>query len=339
MNMIKKHPFKALSAMLAPMVVLNMANNRDKETREIEKHLPDYIKTRGHLILGKSKRPGHVMVHALQWPTDAIPVFPMVNIGTKNAFRLKNGEISLKEAVADTLLATGKASWKQINYLATPFKRFFEGVVSNRDPVSKKEIIPFDGKVNLPMKAKYLSAFFFNTLTPPVSLAMRSQNQLDFSPDDSFMNSAGRLVKGWWNIYGNLGFKEVKLGNDLDEITQAADKARVMLNTYTQRYIEDFTANKQQPVQVYIDQAMKDGLATTREEAARVLGATIKSVENNPVYLKANLEEQLRHTEDPERRMRLQSAIQTVEMYRQGKSIKSTPKAARGMTLRELYGE
>jgi hypothetical protein len=337
-NFIKKHPFKALGAMVTPVLAADIYNNTG-DRKEIEQNLPDYVRNRTHVIIGKSKRPGKAWVNVLQLPIDVIPLFPLVNIATKNAFKVANGETkSLRQAGKDTLKETTSSSIRLGEFLLSPLYRFFSGVKSNKDPISGSEIVPREGKVGPEVWIKKMGVFAANTLIPPMSLALRAEKRVEYIEDEGLLPAAKRWFAEWWDPIKALGFNEVNLTGQDEDLLQAADQATRKYNNLMVRYAEDISTAKQREPQFYVELAKEAGLVKNDTDAQNFL-AGLYEVIQNPKWMIANLLERERHTRDPQERMLIEGQVQWLQGKRREQMIKSTPKGARGDALRNALGE
>jgi hypothetical protein len=311
--------------------------NNTKHKKE-EESLPDYARYRTHLILGKNKD-GTLKIWMPQLPIDVLPVFPFFNAAVTNAFKLKNGEFkSAKKAAQDTVERTLDTSWKQAEYLLTPFYRFFKGVASNTDPITKRKIVPYEEKVNAKIWTEKMGQFFLTTFSAPIAMALRAERQLEYTPDDSPYTTAKKWGKQWLNLGNALGFYNVDPSGLKDKMYQAKEKAERDYNSALYRYVEDFSQKKARPLNFYLDLAKESGLIQTEADKEAFTKSLI-DIRQNPVYLRLRLEEQLRHTAGENDRKLLKQQIEYLKNKHFVENIKATKKGARGAALREFVGE
>jgi hypothetical protein len=130
-----KHWGKALVAFLAAPIISTIYNDRNEETREMEKSLPDSARNRTHFILGKNSD-GSIRYVALQLPQDALIGTKIFSIATSYANRVALGEMTATEAAVKTLKNWGYKETAGTASLMSPLIRFFAGLSApgRKDP-------------------------------------------------------------------------------------------------------------------------------------------------------------------------------------------------------------
>jgi hypothetical protein len=142
-----KHWGKATMIMFAAPVASTIYNDRSKESRELEKNLPDSIRDRTHFVLGKTPD-GKTRYLSLQLPQDALIGTKIFSIATAYVNRVVLGEMSAEEATIKALRQWGYKETAGTASLVAPLGRFIYGLASadRRDPYDKSPVYSKDPK-------------------------------------------------------------------------------------------------------------------------------------------------------------------------------------------------
>jgi hypothetical protein len=190
-----KHWGKALMVMFAAPVASTIYNDRNKETRELEKSLPDSMRNRVHFILGK-KPDGKTRVLSLQLPQDALIGTKIFTIATAYANRVVLGEMGAEEAAIKALKEWGYRETAGTVSLMAPIGRFIYGLASadRRDPYDKTPIYSKDPKELTAWERRKQTALFGIKVMTPFLSASISAAEKGLPQDMAWKQSLDTLV-------------------------------------------------------------------------------------------------------------------------------------------------
>ena len=174
--MTRFHKYKPLDAVwkfLWIPIVATAWNMLDKNKREMEEQLPDYVRHRVHFILGKTPE-GNIKVWSLQLPQDVLIGTKIYSIAVNEATRVMTGEKTVEQAAKDAIKAAGIKEAKGIAYLTTPYIRFIRGLILQRDPYDMSPIYPTDVRRMDAMRVAYHQGLFMTKcMIPFMSMYIR----------------------------------------------------------------------------------------------------------------------------------------------------------------------
>lgn len=149
----KAHWGKALIAYMLPPVIATLWNDRNKETRELESRIPDFMQDRTHFILGENPD-GTVKILSLQLPQDVLIGTKGISIAINQANLAVTGQKSWEEAAVDTIKHTITREVKGVVYLTNFFIRWMQGLATQKDPFDNSPIysMPIDQLKQNPAK-------------------------------------------------------------------------------------------------------------------------------------------------------------------------------------------
>ena len=198
-----KHKFKGLAAFMTLPITAALYNNRNKEIREIEERLPDFVRNKVHFIFGENPD-GTVKVLALQTPQDVLIGTKIFSIVTDYSVRVIRGELTPREAAIKTAETWGTMEYEGMKYLITPWIRMYAGLKSGKDPYDKANVYRRDyNKMTWDEKAKDISAYIVKTTIPFLSYTVQAYEKglpQDIALKKIINSWAGEGVLGIYNI-------------------------------------------------------------------------------------------------------------------------------------------
>ena len=306
----RKHPIGFLLKIWAPFAALAATNylmNKDTEEK-----LPDYVRNKIHFVSGTTPD-GDAIVWTPQIPIDIIPGFTFVSVINKNALQVAGGEKSASVAAKDILVDTFGQSWNNFRFLFTPLVSTLQGLASNRDPFTKKEIVPKNAHLPEALAWKYRFSFIFSTLLPPFNLYLRSLRRTDPT-----LGTLKDFLKEWIGPSRALGFYVVPLTGELqEEYKQTIDKSNKK-NAALVRIQEMYLNNEPRD-------KILEVIAEANRNGARITLNDIKQIYYNP---KAQIElykQKLRYIDDQKQRQEIKQKIislQKLRLYKLKKAVR-----------------
>jgi len=136
-----KHFIRATLGMASLPVIATALNNRSEEVREMERSLPDGLRNRTHIVIGKTPE-GTIRTFALQLPHDALIGFKVFSVASNYANQVINNEIGIRDAATKTIKEWGVLEAKGLVYLTNPVVRFIRGLINDKDPYDNQPIYP-----------------------------------------------------------------------------------------------------------------------------------------------------------------------------------------------------
>jgi len=200
-----KHWGKALTAFLAAPVAATFYNDRNKESRELEKGLPDSVRDRVHFILGKTAD-GKTRVLSFQLPQDALIGTKIFSIATSYANRVILGEMTAEEAAIKTLKQWEYKETAGTASLMSPVGRFIVGLSSadRRDPYDKAPVYSKDPKDMTAYEyRKQTTLYGIKCMTPFLSASIASYEKgmpQDMAWKQSIDTLVGKRAFGFYDI-------------------------------------------------------------------------------------------------------------------------------------------
>ena len=306
----QKHPIGFLLKIWAPFAALAATNylmNKDTEEK-----LPDYVRNKIHFVSGTTPD-GDAIVWTPQIPIDIIPGFTFVSVINKNALQVAGGEKSASVAAKDILVDTFGQSWNNFRFLFTPLVSTLQGLASNRDPFTKKEIVPKNAHLPEALAWKYRFSFIFSTLLPPFNLYLRSLRRTDPT-----LGTLKDFLKEWIGPSRALGFYVVPLTGELqEEYKQTIDKSNKK-NAALVRIQEMYLNNEPRD-------KILEVIAEANRNGARITLNDIKQIYYNPKVQIELYKQKLRYIDDPKQRQEIKQKIislQKLRLYKLKKAVR-----------------
>jgi|GEM_PF-5055154 len=163
----KKHAFKTLGFTLSIPIAFELYNY--KFQKDLEMQLPDDVRDRTHLVLGKNPD-GTIRIFMPQLPPDILIGSKLFSIAVGEASQYLNGEKDLKQASIDMLKRWGIREARSIEFLLNPIMRFIVGLANDKDPYDGADIYPVN-KENLTLTQLnwYRGLYFVKVMIPYLS--------------------------------------------------------------------------------------------------------------------------------------------------------------------------
>lgn len=223
---MSKHWGKALVTFLAAPVAATFYNDRSKESRDIEKSLPDGMRNSVHFNFGRNPD-GTSAVLRLQLPQDALIGTKIFTIATSYVNRVALGEMTAKEAAIAALKNWGyKETAGMASMMGAPF-RFIYGLASKEreDPYDKSPIYSKDPKELTAWEHRWQTGqYFLKCAIPFLSASIQAAEKglpQDMGWRQALDNLVGKSALGIYNV--TLKNEVVKILDDGRQITLSWD--------------------------------------------------------------------------------------------------------------------
>ena len=182
-------------------------NNLNEDKKELEMQLPDYVRNRWHINLGKTEE-GNITVWAPQQPVDmAMSWLGLDNIN-RIASDLKDKRITPKEAAEEFLGATATGSVENINSLLNPVIQAWQGLTTNEDPFTHRKIMP-DAIHKQGIFNKYGRKYSLGYLGEKIFTPVLQYNRTKRNTDPDQHPLYDWILKGPLNVKRAFGFYEI----------------------------------------------------------------------------------------------------------------------------------
>lgn len=145
-------------------------NNLDKDRKDLEMKLPDYIRNRWHIVLGENEEK-KVEVWAPQQPVDMTLSWLGLDNINRISSDLMDGRITPKQAAYDFLAVAKGGAVENIESLLNPVAQAWLGLKTNKDPFTNNQIMPDDIHEEGPFSrygAKYSVGYLVEKIFTPV---------------------------------------------------------------------------------------------------------------------------------------------------------------------------
>lgn len=219
-----RHWGKALVTFLATPIVSTFYNDRSKESRDLEKGLPDSIRNRVHFVLGKTPD-GKTRVLSLQLPQDALIGTKIFTIATAYVNRVALGEMTAEEAAIKTLKQWGYKETAGTASLMAPIARFIVGLASadRRDPYDKSPVYSKDPKDMTAWEYRKQTVLYGIKVMTPFLSASISSYEKGLPQDMAWKQSLDTIIGK-----RALGFYDINPKNEIE--VELEDGKKIMLS-------------------------------------------------------------------------------------------------------------
>ena len=221
-----KHYGKALVTFFAAPITCTMFNDRNEESRDIEKGLPDGMRNSVHFNFGRNPD-GTATTLRLQLPQDALIGTKIFTIATSYVNRVALGEMTAKEAAIAALKDWGYKETAGTVSMMAPTLRFIYGLASKerKDPYDKSPIYSKDPKELTAREYRWQTVQYFSKCAIPFLSASISTSEKGLPQDMAWKkavnNLVGKTALGIYNV--TLKNEVVKVLDDGRKITLSWD--------------------------------------------------------------------------------------------------------------------
>ena len=182
-------------------------NNLNKDKKELEMQLPDYMRNRWHINLGKTDE-GNITIWAPQQPVDMAMSWLGVDNMNRIASDLKEKRITPKEAAKEFLGAAATGASENISSLMNPIIQAWVGLMTNEDPFTKRKIMP-DAIHKEGIFSKNARKFTIGFLGEKIFTPILQYNRTKRSTDPDNHPLYDWILKGPLNVKRAFGFYEI----------------------------------------------------------------------------------------------------------------------------------
>lgn len=182
-------------------------NNLQEDKKELEMQLPDYMRNRWHVNLGKTEE-GNITVWAPQQPVDMAMSWLGLDNMNRIASDLKEKRITPKEAAKEFLGAATTGASENISSLMNPIVQAWIGLMTNEDPFTKRRIMPNKIHAN-GIFSKQARRFTIGFLGEKIFTPVLQYNRTKRSTDPDQHPLYDWILKGPLNVKRAFGFYEI----------------------------------------------------------------------------------------------------------------------------------
>lgn len=323
-------------------------NNLQVDKKELEMQLPDYIRNRWHINLGKTDE-GNIAVWAAQQPVDMAMSWLGLDNMNRIASDLKDGRTTPKQAAEDFIKAFQTGALENISSLMNPVIQMWTGLKTNEDPFTKQKIMP-DAIHKQGAFSKYGAKYSIGYMAEKIFSPVMQYNRTKRSTDPDQHPLYDWILKGPLNIKRALGFYEInpttqKLAQHF-KVIEPLSAAKEYYRTRFYNIIDEYGKDLLNALK-----ARKAGTAlTTNQQKA------IRSVEKLSAQAKDNgftaldygkwfknmtaqrkiIDAELRKTSDKKERKKLRERKQELINASQIQYMKQVPKTARKHYMNQM---
>ena len=315
---VKNSPIGFIVKFLSVMVGL-WAYNNTGDRKNIEERLPDYWRWRPFHVILKSTDlnhdgiPDRALIWAPQTPVEmSMAMIGMDRVGDKITM-IRAKRMTIKEAALQQMVDIGLGSLNTVHSLLNPMIQFFEGILSNRDPRTKQEVVPSElSNISENAKLPYRTRYFFEKMFAPYGQYLKESKGI--KPE------SWGILTGPLDITRAFGFYTVNLTSADARIEMDANrKLRGDYDTYMysieRRYVDG-----------------RDYSDIEKEAAANGINITARNIYNRVYSTRVQLDkirEDMRNAKDALTRRRLEIEYDNLIKQRAEESIKQVPRGAR----------
>ena len=322
----KRAPLKFIAKIVAPILMAWVYNNTRKR-KEIEEKLPQYHRWRPHLNLkgydlDGDGHPDKAIIWSLQTPLDMAAAWIGMDRVLDKVTRIRTGELTVEEAARLQLIDMGLGAPRQIERLLNPMIQMLQGILTNRDPFTRRTIIPQELKGTWTEK-KLWAKYVVEKLALPIA----QYSRLERGTEPTTSPITDWLLHGPFDIKRALGFYVVDLTTE--PVRVEIDKARLLRGLrgeYMYR-IEQRIIN---------DQPFDDLLREAHEKGIMLTPTDILNRYTNVRVRMERIKRMLRETTDPAKRKELEKQLIHLRGQRRRESIKQLPTSVRGRWFKEV---
>lgn len=213
---VVKNPGDAAIKFGIPLAAMWTWNNTG-DRRAIEAALPEWQRTIPHIITGWKTEDGKPIIVAMQTPLDMAAAIGGIDKIPMYLTDIRNGKMTKEQAaeavVKDVVLAVPRES----RQLVTPVIKVFDGLLSNRDPFTKRRIVP-SGVEGSAQEKQLQIEYALEQLFTPYGAYIRSARQRE--PGEPLLRA---LTRGPFDVKRAFGIREV----DLERAEMGAQYGRI----------------------------------------------------------------------------------------------------------------
>jgi len=323
-------------------------NNLDEDRKEMEMQLPDYMRERFHINLGKTSD-GNIKIWAPQQPVDMAMSWLGLDKLNRISSDLKDKRITPKQAAEEFVGAAGTGAVENIQTLMNPFIQMWQGLSTNEDPFTHRQIMPksiHKQGVFSKYGKKYALEYMMEKIITPVAQYTRTKRG-DEPLEHPILDY---LKNGPVNVPKAFGFYDIDpITQDLSEhfkvagpIDAASDYYRVKFYDILDEYGDDIlnglkatqsgtalTDNQQKAVAKIesLTQSAKDNGFT---------GLAYGSWISNLTAQRKIIDAELRKTTDQAKRRELRTRKKELLSGTQAQYMKQVPKTGRERYVKEM---
>lgn len=321
-NYTVKRPGNAAVKFGIPLGMMWVWNNTG-ERREVEAALPEWHRTIPHIITGWRTSDGKPIIVAMQTPVDMAARMGGLDKIPMRVSQVRDGEMTLEEGVKETLKDIAKATPENALNLATPAYKVFHGLLANRDPFTKRTIVPERLKGTAEEK-KLQVQYVLGQFITPYSQYVRATRTIE--PGDTLTKM---LRKGPFDIPRALGYREVDIGREAlsrqyEEAREATAAYQEKVHNIEKAYVAWQTKAMTQAEYTETIQRVQE--APGPKIPALALATRLRSPRVQLLVEKEHLRQETR----PSVRLMLQRRIRALEKKMLDEQRKRVPRGARG---------
>ena len=314
----KNAPLGFILKFLAPIVGL-WAYNNTGDRKKIEERLPDYWRWRPFHVIIKSEDlnhdgiPDRALIWAPQTPVEmAGAMIGMDRIGDKITM-IRAKRMTVKEAALEQMVDMGLGGLRSVHSLLNPLIQYFEGVLSNRDPRTKQEVVPSElSNISENAKLRYRTTYFFEKMLAPFGQYLKE--------------SKGTKPESWGILTGPL---DITRAFGFYTVNLTSTDARVEMDQ-NRKLRGDYDTYMYNIERRYVDG--RDYSDIEKEAYANGITLPSRSIYDRLYSTRVQLDkvkEDMRNAKTPIERRRLEIEYDNLIKQRAEESIKQVPKGAR----------
>jgi hypothetical protein len=182
-------------------------NNLNEDKKELEMQLPDYMRNRWHINLGKTDE-GNITVWAPQQPVDMAMSWLGIDNMNRIASDLKEKRITPKEAAEEFLGAAATGAVENVSSLMNPIVQAWVGLQTNEDPFTHRKIMP-DAIHKEGIFSKNARKFTIGFLGEKIFTPILQYNRTKRSTKPDEHPLYDWILKGPLNVKRAFGFYEI----------------------------------------------------------------------------------------------------------------------------------
>ena len=304
-------------------------NNLNPDRKEEEMALPDYIRNRFHINLGKTKE-GDIWVWAPQQPVDmAASWLGMDNVG-RIVGDIHAGRITAAKGARELVTAMGNGWRENSSSLMNPVIQALKGLNTNEDPFTRRKVMPdavhkrWKEDITDLNGIRYAIPYLAEKIVTPVAQYTRTKRG-----DEPVKHPILDWIKtGPLNVVRGLGFYEFDPAKqDLSRHFDATTNADMAYEVWRDKYYRMLERGGVDPVRnvEFIRDARDAGLTDMAER--------VKGWSETPKAQIKIINYKLRQTDDASLRRRLK--VQRAKLYKQMTAETLPSKPARGLYEKE----
>lgn len=216
-NYVRKNPGNFLLK-YGPPFVLTMLWNNTGERKEIEKRL-GFWRFLPHVITGYRTKEGKSIIVGFQTPIEMAAGWVGLDRLPANIEDVIHKKKTIGQAALKQLEDMGLGPARMVVRLFNPMFLTIAGLLQNKDPYTRRQVVPERFKGTKYQKA-YVAEFIMSNILTPYGQYLRLRHELEYSPQ--FGKVAAWFLKGPLDLFRAIGIRKVDL--DVQNMIAAYEK-------------------------------------------------------------------------------------------------------------------